>query len=117
MEKVLMLFRNSRMEEAAFQEMSPEAMQAEIEKWTNWLGSIAAQGKLIASEGLELSGRVMSTTQYIVTDGPYADAKEVVGGFLLMQNTNLDEATEFAKGCPSLETGGSVELRVIQKFD
>jgi hypothetical protein len=117
MEKVLMLFRNTMVEESTFQEMSPEAMQAEIKKWTDWIGGIAAQGKLISTEGLHLGGRVVSTTSHIITDGPYTDAKEVVGGFMLLQNTTLDEATEFSKGCPSLETGGSVELRVIQNFD
>jgi hypothetical protein len=116
MEKFLLLFRNTPQEEAAFQALSPEDMQAEIKRWTDWIGGIAAQGKLISTEGLHTTGRVLSNAGSIITDGPYAESKELVGGFMLCHADSYDEATEFAKGCPSLVDGGTVEVRHIQDF-
>jgi hypothetical protein len=54
--------------------------------------------------------------QKAITDGPYAEAKYLVGGFSLIEARDLDEATELSKGCPVLERGGSVEVRPIMKF-
>lgn len=53
-------------------------------------------------------------TQKAVTDGPFAEAKDVVGGFTLIQTRDLEQAVEISKGCPILELGGSVEVRPIQ---
>jgi hypothetical protein len=54
--------------------------------------------------------------QKAITDGPYAEAKDLVGGFSLIEARDLDEAAELSKGCPVLERGGSVEIRPIMKF-
>ena len=116
MEKFLLLFRNSVVEETAFQEMSPEAMQAEIAKWNTWIGGIAAQGKLISTEGLHMTGKMMANAGTLVTDGPYTESKELVGGFMLLHATDYAEAVELSKGCPSLHQGGTVEVRQIQNF-
>ena len=116
MEKFLLLFRSSIAEETTFQEMPPEAMQAEIAKWNTWIGGIAAQGKLISTEGLYPTGRMVAQMGNLVTDGPFAETKEIVGGFMLLHAADYAEAAHFAKGCPSLEVGGSVEVRQIQNF-
>ena len=116
MEKFLLLFRNSVVEKSAFQEMSPEAMQAEIAKWNTWIGGIAAQGKMISTEGLYPTGKMMANAGTLVTDGPYTESKELVGGFMLLQATDYAEAVELGKGCPSLHQGGTVEVRHIQNF-
>ena len=116
MEKFLLLFRNGVVDEAAFQEMSPEAMQAEIAKWNTWIGGIAGQGKMISTEGLYPTGKVMSEAGNVVTDGPYAESKEIVGGFMILHATDFAEATELAKGCPVFDGGGLVEVRQIQNF-
>ena len=92
MEKFLLLFRNSVVEETAFQEMSPEAMQAEIAKWNTWIGGIAAQGKLISTEGLYPTGKMMANAGTLVTDGPYTESKELVGGFMLLHAADYAEA-------------------------
>jgi hypothetical protein len=116
MEKFLLLFRSGVADENAFQELSPEAMQAEIAKWNVWIGGIAAQGKMISTEGLYPTGKMVTQSGNIVTDGPFAESKEIVGGFMILHAADYAEAALLSKGCPSLLTGGSVEIRQIQNF-
>jgi hypothetical protein len=116
MEKFLLLFRNSLAQETTFQEMSPEAMQAEVAKWNTWIGGIAAQGKLISTEALHITGKMMANAGTVVTDGPYTESKEIIGGFMLLHVTDYAEAVELGKGCPYLSQGGTVEVRQIQNF-
>jgi hypothetical protein len=116
MEKFLLLFRDSIAEETRFHELSPEAMQAEIAKWNTWIGGIAAQGKIISTEGLYPSGKMMAHAGTVVTDGPYTETKEIIGGFMLLHAADYAEAVELGKGCPSLYLGGTVEVRQVQNF-
>lgn len=92
---------------------SPEEMQTSMQKWMDWIGGIAAQGKL-ADRGNRLAhdGRVVKPAQ-VVTDGPYIETKESVGGFIVVRAESLDEAAEMALGCPILQAGGNVEVRQI----
>jgi hypothetical protein len=92
---------------------SPEEMQVVTKKWMDWIGSIAAQDKL-SSRGnrLESTGKVLKPGN-VITDGPYMELKESVGGYSIVKADSLDEATELAKGCPALELGGMVEVREI----
>ena len=117
MDKYMLFFRSSVPNEDAFQDLSPEQMQAEIQKWNNWIGGIAAQGKLISSEGLYPTGKVVNGSQHVITDGPFVESKEIVGGYLMMHAANLEEAIEAAKGCPVFETEGRVEVRQVQNFN
>jgi len=96
---------------------SPDAMQAEMQKWMNWIQQLREQGKYIAGEPLQGGGKVVSSPRKIITDGPFAEGKEVVGGYFLLQAETLDEAAEISKNCPILETGGSVEVRAIQNIN
>jgi hypothetical protein len=116
MEKFLLLFRWSAASEGEFQALSPEAMQAEIARWGQWIGGIAAQGKLISTEALCPTGRSMAQKGSVVTDGPYTESKELINGFMLVSVANYEEAVEIGKGCPSLHDGGTVEVRQIQNF-
>ena len=113
----MLIFYNTMPEEAAFAGLSPEAIQAEIAKWNTWIGGIAAQEKFILTEGLLPTGKTVSGKAQIITDGPFAEAKEIVGGFTLLHATNLDEAVELSKGCPIFEAGGRVEVRPVQAYD
>lgn len=94
-------------------DMSPEVLQTSMQKWMDWIGGIAAEGKLL-DRGSRLAdeGNVVRPAK-IVTDGPYIETKETVGGFITVQTESLDEATEIAKGCPILSAGGNVEVRPI----
>ncbi len=92
---------------------SPEEMQNETKRWMDWIGSIAAQNKL-ANRGnrLEVSGKVVKSLS-LVTDGPYAETKESIGGYSIVKADTIEEACEMAKGCPVFSIGGTVEVREI----
>ena len=93
---------------------SPEEMQAITQKWMNWIAGIAAQGKL-ANRGNSLisSGKVLKSNGS-VSDGPYTEIKESIMGYSIIKASSIEEAAELADGCPSLSTGGSVEIREIR---
>lgn len=92
---------------------SPDEMQAMTKRWMDWLGGIAAQNKL-TDRGNRLfpEGKVVKAGN-IVTDGPYSEIKETLGGYSIVKADSLEEATELAKGCPGLSVGATVEVREI----
>ena len=94
---------------------SPEQRQKHMEKWVGWFKELKANGHL-KEQGhpLEATGKVVNGTGKVVKDGPFAEAKDVVGGYIVVEATDLDHATELSKGCPILGVGGSVEIRPIQ---
>jgi hypothetical protein len=96
---------------------SPEQMQSSMKHWQDWMGGIAAQNKM-ASTGNRLAstGKVV-TTNNVVIDGPYAEIKESIGGYIIVKASSLDEATELAKNCPMLHIGGNVEVRPVVAMD
>lgn len=91
--------------------VSPAEMEALMKKWEDWIGSIAAQGKL-ASSGQRLStdGKVLKAGG-VITDGPFVEIRERLGGYIVVKASGLDEAATLAHGCPALEVNGSVEIR------
>lgn len=95
---------------------TPEEIQAEIKKWQDWIGGIAAQGKFKSTDALGYEGKTLNSDG-TVTDGPYAELKEIVGGYLICTTETIDEALALAQGCPALESGGKVEVRDIMIFD
>jgi len=96
---------------------SPEKMQQTMQKWVAWLTDLGQKGH-IKDQGqpLERAGKVVKGQQKSVTDGPFAEAKDVVGGYTLVEARDLDQATELSKGCPIFDDGGSVEVRPIMKM-
>src|SRR5580704_10539741 len=93
---------------------SPEQMQKTMEKWMAWFKELGAKGHVKdPGHPLEGTGKVVRGNHKTVTDGPFAEAKDVVGGFTLIEARDLDHAAELSKGCPILEVGGSVEVRPI----
>jgi hypothetical protein len=110
MNDYLFVFRN---EMAGMPSDSPEEMQAVTQKWMDWIGGIAAKNKL-SDRGNRLSpaGKVVRPGN-VITDGPYTEIKEVIGGYTLVKANSIGEATELAKGCPILSMGGNVEVREI----
>ena len=82
----------------------------------DWIGGIAAQNKLVdRGNRLFPSGKVVKPGN-IITDGPYSEIKESIGGYSIVKADSLEEATELAKGCPALTVGGSVEVREIREM-
>lgn len=92
---------------------SPAELQALLERWREWIGGIEAEDKLV-SHGNRLSkeGRVLKSGG-VVTDGPFVETREILGGFIVVRAADLDEATTLAHGCPALTVGGSVEIRPL----
>jgi hypothetical protein len=87
-------------------------MQASIKQWQDWIGGIAAQGKFSSTNRLGFEGKTLKPNS-IVTDGPYAEVKEMIGGYLIVKAADLNEAMQLANGCPILDIGGHVEVRNV----
>ena len=110
MKEFLLLFRTDY---DKVSKASPDQAEAMMKKWMDWLGGIAAQNKLTSKGNrLQSSGRIVKSDA-IVTNGPYTDIKESIGGYTIIKADNYDEAVEVAKGCPVLLAGGNVEVREI----
>jgi len=86
-----------------------------MEKWMAWFKELGANGHLKnPGHPLQAAGKVVNGNKKLVTDGPFAETKDVVGGFTLIEARDLEEAAEISKGCPILDVGGSVEVRPIE---
>ena len=94
---------------------SPEQMQAHMGKWMAWIDKLRKQEKYVAGEPLLPGGKLVGSNKK-VTDGPYTEGKEVVGGFFIINAEDYNEAVEIAKDCPDYEYGGSVQVRQIMKM-
>jgi len=95
---------------------SPKQMQESMQKWAAWIQQLTKSGNFKAGDPLESGGKVIKGTRKMMTDGPYAETKDVVGGYLLVSARNLDEAVELSRGCPIFENDGSVEVRQIRQM-
>src|SRR6478736_2092293 len=97
---------------------SPEQMQAWMKETMDWIGGIAAQNKFVAGNGLPFAGSRVVWHNNVVTNGPFGEIKETIGGYIIVKADSIEEAVEFAKGCPVLQgDGNSVEVRKIAKGD
>src|SRR6516164_5383905 len=97
---------------------SPEQRQKQLQKWAAWFKELGTNGHLKElGHPLESGGMVVRGSHKTVTDGPYAEVKDVVGGFSVIEASDLGHATELSKGCPILEVGGSVEVRPLRQLD
>ena len=96
-------------------EQTPEQMQQSFQKWMTWIQNMKARGQYIAGEPLERNpARVLRGPHGAkVTDGPFTEAKEVVGGYMLVAAASFEEAVAISKDCPAYDAGGSVEVRQI----
>ena len=97
---------------------SPERIQQSMQKWMAWFKDMAAKGH-VKNQGhpLERAGKVVKGSQKSVVDGPFAEAKDVIGGYSLIEAKDLDEAIELSKGCPILENEGAVEVRPVMQLN
>ena len=113
MTEYMMLFRGG---DAGFGKQSPEEMQAHMNRWGEWMGAMAEKGKLGGAQPLKSAGKQVSGIAKTVTDGPFMEGKEMVGGYLICKADSFDEAVEWAKGCPLLEFDDvNVEVREINQ--
>jgi len=97
---------------------SPEQMQAWMKQTMDWIGGIAAQNKFVGGTGLPFDNAKVVWHNSVITNGPFGEIKETIGGFITVKADSVEEAVEFAKGCPVLQgEGNSVEVRKIAKND
>jgi len=95
---------------------SPERAQQTMQKWMAWFKELAEKGHIKdRGQPLERSGKLVKGKKKAVTDGPFTEAKDLVGGYSLVEASDLDQAVELSKGCPILEVDGTVEVRPVMK--
>lgn len=108
----LLLVRETTPE--VYEAMSPDERRQALDRWNAWVGRMAADGRLRDGQPLQSSGRLVAGARgERVTDGPYTEAKELVGGYFLLTDTTLEAATAIAQQCPLLPCGMTVEIRPI----
>ncbi len=110
MKDFLLVFRN---ELNAIPSGTTEQMQASTQRWMDWIAGIAAQNKLTNPGASLKSGGKVVRQDNVITDGPYAEIKEVLGGYTIVKANSLDEAIELVQGCPIFHVGGNVEIREL----
>jgi hypothetical protein len=94
--------------------LTPDQLQQAIDKVMAWFEGLNEGGKIKSAQPLGAQGRIISGTNgRFVLNGPFAESKEAVGGYLVLHAANLNEAVEIAKSMPTLSYGVSVEVRPI----
>ena len=99
---------------ARYSDLTDEERREALERWNAWCDDLAEQGLLQQGNTLASEGRRVSAARgTTVMDGPFAEAKELIGGYLILAAENLEEATAAAERCPNLRYGMEVEVRPI----
>lgn len=110
MNEFMLIFRHEDGNKVA----SPEQLQAWMKQTMDWIGGIAAQNKFVSGTGLPFDDSRVVWHNNVITNGPFGEIKETIGGFIVVKAASAEEAVEFAKGCPVLQgEGNSVEVRKI----
>ncbi|MEP6956025.1 MAG: YciI family protein [Chthoniobacterales bacterium] len=110
----MLFFRNSGPE--THQHLSADERQQLMVRWNAWYDALAAEGKAVEGQPLELETRLVSGRGgERITDGPFAEAKEAIGGYVKLLVSGLDEATEIAQRHPGLEHGLVIEVRGLDQ--
>lgn len=113
MEKFMLIFHGGQPDG-----MSAEQMQEHMGKWFAWIERLNKTEQYVSGEPLLPGGKEVSGAGgKTVTDGPYTEGKEVVGGFFIIKAKDLDEAVAIAQDCPDFELGGTVQVRQVMKMD
>ena len=114
MDEFILIFRHEDGKKVA----SPEQIQVWMQQTMDWIGGITAQNKFSGGTGLPFENARVVHHNKMVTNGPFGDIKETIGGYIIVKAESVDEAVEFAKDCPVLQgEGNTVEVRKIAKRD
>jgi hypothetical protein len=113
MAKFLFVYRNQPMGRVP----SPEEMQAELKSWGEWIGKFMATQEVVdGGDGLHETGKVVKAGG-VVSDGPFLEAKEILGGYSIIQAASYDRAVQIAQECPVVLHGGSIEIRELAGYN
>ena len=108
-------------DESRFAEMSEEEGAAQMALWDQYTKELVATGAFVSGEGLQTSTTAttlrVENDEPVLTDGPFAETKEQVGGFYVIDVENLDKAIEWAKKLPSTRNGGTTEIRPVMDYE
>ncbi len=117
MSEFVLLYRNTT--EGRRETMgSPDKMQQTMKKWRAWFDDMTRKGCLKnIGQPLDDAGKVVGGKLKAMTDGPYAETKDIIGGFSLIEARDLEEAAQIASACPVIESGGSVEVRPVRQLN
>jgi hypothetical protein len=115
MEKFIFLFRGG--ENHASNAKDSQAAAENMKAWMTWMEGLGKKGVLVGGEPLQPTGKQVSGKNKVVTDGPFVEAKEMVGGYIMVTAKDIDEAVELSKGCPIFLENGKLEVRPVQKMD
>lgn len=97
-------------------DLSADQLQQQIQKYLGWIESLRHNGHFIAGEPLEETGKFLSGKHgHSITDGPFAESKEAVGGYFMIRAKDLTEAVALSQSCPIFDNQGTVEIRPIQR--
>ena len=114
MDEFMLIFRHEDGSRIA----SPEQMQIWMKQTMEWIAGISAKNKFVSGTGLPFDNAKVVWHNNVVTNGPFGDIKETIGGYIVVRADSVEEAVGFAKGCPVLQgEGNSVEVRMIAKND
>ncbi len=114
MQEFMLIFRH----ENAVGQVSPEQIQQWMKQTMDWIGGIAAQNKFVRGDGLPFDNARVVHHNKMVTNGPFGEIKETLGGYIVVKADSVDEAVEFAKGSPVLQgEGNTVEVRKVARGD
>jgi hypothetical protein len=109
--KFMLIFRGGAVSR---NDMSPSELQAHVAKWYTWSDELARQGRGNVGTPLDNPGATVRGQDRVVTDGPYAESKDLVTGSMVIEAASLEDAIEVARTCPTYEFDGSVEVRPVQ---
>jgi hypothetical protein len=94
--------------------LSPQEMQQVAGQWMAWFKGLTERGIATAGNPLDATGRIVSGKNgRVISDGPFAESKEAIGGYFLLKVDTLDEAVAIARECPGLPYGAKVEVRPV----
>ena len=111
MEKFMFIFQGGISPDS-----SPETMQANMGKWMAWIDKLNKDGRYVSGEPLLPGGKKITGNAKNVTDGPYTEGKEVVGGFFIVNAKDINEAVDLCKDYPDYENGGTIQVRQVMKM-
>ena len=114
MKEFMMIFIGADYKELG---LSPEEMQNRMGKWFAWGNKMESAGILKGGNALESSAKCISGKDRTITDGPFADAKEIIGGYYIVDAKKMEDVVEIAQDFPDYDLGGTVEIREIMVFD
>ncbi len=110
----MLIFIGADYEEA---NLSPDQIQAHMQKWYAWVQELQERQIYVEGRPLTPAAKRVSGKKPVATDGPFAESKELVGGYFIIRAESLEAASEIAKNCPDFEFDGVVEVREVQPTD